>query len=701
MKRISIDSTLILLFPLFYICNAVSGQQIPWRFSATVESPSTFPFPEFFEAEKGIVLYDTNDDGFIETYTIGDRDEVLPFSYNNPLVRIGSRIGSPIIKSTSNPSQAVQLGPFCGDILIYVEDFIGDNEVLIGQFPYNRNTTYFMWFALRDISRPLTQNCNDFFVDYGIGSYEGRNVLNAQNIHHGTFVGDYLYLNVPQNQSLHSDICISFGNPGSISGPGNFLSNSYQNCVNSQTTLPQRWGFFTVAEALPTGGYNRMVIRNVLIDLPFVDDTQWDGQTLFSLSTQFGRTLQGINGQSSLLARSPSNPVKLWTPYFRDLDGWKDEPSYWNTIKFADINGDQLDDVCGRSPSGVLCALSTGDAFGVANNWTSDFGGSYWETSPSYWQTIRFPDPNGDGNADICGRGEDGIYCALSNGRNFFSTLIRMTNDYSDRFGWKDDPSYWKTIQFPDLNNDGRDDICGRGSGGIVCGISTGGAYNPKPDLWTESFRDADGWKDHPSYWQTIEFPDVNGDGKADVCGRGVDGLYCALSNGRSFGRVRLWSNYFSDRNGWKDNPSKWQTIQFADINRDRKMDVCARTEQGVVCALSNGTGFNIPVLWTSEFRNEHGWNSKESLWQTIRLIDVNGDQRADICGRGNEGIYCCLSNGSGFDPVQLWAKNFGNNNSWDSSPAYWKTVQPANVSPSRGFEWCGRGIDGIWCSFR
>ena len=41
--------------------------------------------------------------------------------------------------------------------------------------------------------------------------------------------------------------------------------------------------------------------------------------------------------------------------------------------------------------------------------------------------------------------------------------------------------------------------------------------------------------------WSTIQFPDLNGDGKADLCGRGPDGLHCGLSTGASFDPVTLW----------------------------------------------------------------------------------------------------------------------------------------------------------------
>ena len=40
--------------------------------------------------------------------------------------------------------------------------------------------------------------------------------------------------------------------------------------------------------------------------------------------------------------------------------------------------------------------------------------------------------------------------------------------------------------------------------------------------------RSAGGWAGAEYYWGTIHYPDLDGDGKADVCGRASGGLYCA-----------------------------------------------------------------------------------------------------------------------------------------------------------------------------
>ena len=61
--------------------------------------------------------------------------------------------------------------------------------------------------------------------------------------------------------------------------------------------------------------------------------------------------------------------------------------------------------------------------------------------------------------------------------------------------------------------------MCGRGGQGIVCAPSTGAGFNAASVVQSD-YSDPLGWA-APQYYSTIAFPDVNGDGKADVCRRG------------------------------------------------------------------------------------------------------------------------------------------------------------------------------------
>ncbi|MGH2897336.1 MAG: FG-GAP repeat domain-containing protein, partial [Solirubrobacteraceae bacterium] len=175
------------------------------------------------------------------------------------------------------------------------------------------------------------------------------------------------------------------------------------------------------------------------------------------------------------------------------------------------------------------------------------------------YSTIRFADVNGDNRADVCGRGSGGLHCAMNLGGTFGAAGLVIPN-FSDIGGW-DQPQYYRTIQLADLNGDHRADVCGRGTAGMWCATSIGASFNPL-SLWVANFSDAAGWNAGPFYYSTIRLTDVTGDGRADVCGRGSGGIHCAASTGGSFGAVNLWTPSFRDADGWKA-PEYYSTIRF------------------------------------------------------------------------------------------------------------------------------------------
>jgi FG-GAP-like repeat len=200
---------------------------------------------------------------------------------------------------------------------------------------------------------------------------------------------------------------------------------------------------------------------------------------------------------------------------------------------------------------------------------------------------------------------------------------------------------------FADINGDGMADACGRGQAGIWCELSTGTDFSP-PFLQQDVFSDAQGWS-LGNYYSSLRFADVDGDGQPDICGRGMAGIYCAHNNGnRTFGFPVLWDSTsrfditFGDAFGW-GLPQYGSTIMFADINGDGKADVCGRGRAGIWCELSRGTGFDPAFLAQHNFSDAEGWN-QVVYYASLRFTDVNGDRKPDICGRRTLGNYCGLA---------------------------------------------------------
>jgi hypothetical protein len=335
------------------------------------------------------------------------------------------------------------------------------------------------------------------------------------------------------------------------------------------------------------------------------------------------------------------------------------------------------------------------------SNWDKVFSdGNGWNVL-AYANTIRLGDLDGDGRADVCGRGITDVYCELSSGGSFepvsaWDSQWWMGQRFSDANGWSS-LVYADTMQLADVTGDRKADVCIRGAAGVYCAESIGWNFS-NPWRWSmpADFTDAGGWA-NLTYAPTFRLADIDGDGKADLCARGANGVYCGISTGASFGTATLWSRWLADA-----------TLQLGDIDGDGMADMCARNWDGVRCARSNGAGFGSMDLWdlTGYFGDAGSWNLPQYA-NTIRLADVNGDHRADICGRGSGGIYCAASTGSSFTPwlndTYLWPSlfdtTFSDANQWASDPSYYDTIMFGDVDGSGLSSVCGRGISGIWCA--
>jgi hypothetical protein len=328
---------------------------------------------------------------------------------------------------------------------------------------------------------------------------------------------------------------------------------------------------------------------------------------------------------------------------FPDSGGWSSSETRYKSVHLADVDGDGWADVCGRDGTGILCALNDhSGGFLAAKPWGKDlFGDSTGWGAPQYGTTVQFGDINGDGRADVCGRGPAGIVCAISNGASFTGMALRSTS-FSDGQGWNAQSSYYGSIRLADVDGDGRSDVCGRDGTGILCALSDhGGGFLAATHWGNHLFGDDTGWG-APQYGTTIRFGDINGDGRADVCGRGSAGVFCALSNGASFFSMSLWTRDFSDAEGWGTSEVYHGSIRLADVNGDGLADICGRSVAGIFCGLSQGMGFhrdwNEPTAL--EYADSAGWGSAPYA-TTIQLGDINGDGRADLCGRSAEGVLC------------------------------------------------------------
>lgn len=380
---------------------------------------------------------------------------------------------------------------------------------------------------------------------------------------------------------------------------------------------------------------------------------------------------------------------------YSDVDGWSAAAHNWLTIQFPDVDGDGISDVCGRANGGISCSLGVGDGtFAGGSLWTNHFNNADGWTNETRFGPLTFPDVDGDGNDDVCSRGVNGIRCGLSNGIDGFADSTIWVAAFTDLDGWAGASSHWGSIQFVDVTGDGAADVCGRSTGGVSCAVSNGTNGFDAPAQWSTRYANP-GWAG-AEQWGTIGFPDVDGDGQADVCGHSNTGIVCELSDGTAFGGA-LVSDGWDELDGW-DLPEQWGTIAYPDVNGDGNADVCGRNATGIQCGLSDGVDITDATQWSTSFSNGSSWNLGPFYWATLQFADINADGYDDVCGRGSMGLVCALSNGAdGFETAGVVSDSFPDTAEWENSSSYYRTIQfarsavgdcPEEPDPSYQFAW-------------
>jgi hypothetical protein len=340
--------------------------------------------------------------------------------------------------------------------------------------------------------------------------------------------------------------------------------------------------------------------------------------------------------------------------------------AYHSTIRMADIDGDGLADVCARAAEGVLCWRSTGTGFtaAVAGPELTDEGN--WDEA-RYGTTIRLADIDGDQRADLCARYGVGLRCHRSTGDGFEQDALELP-ELSDEQGW-DTPERFGSLRMADIDGDGRVDVCGRAAEGVRCWRSTGDGFSEpiQGPEWSDDL----GWG-AMSAWSTIRLADMDGDGRADLCARAADGVRCHLSTGEGFGSAVLGPE-LSDDSGWADQ-ANYLTFRIGDIDGDARGDLCARADAGIRCWRWTGEGFGEGIAGPT-LSDESGWYTHR-YFRTLRLADIDGDGKSDLCARAAKGTLCWRSQGDSFSEP-LDGPEWSDEKGWGKA-AYYTTIRAA-----------------------
>jgi hypothetical protein len=312
----------------------------------------------------------------------------------------------------------------------------------------------------------------------------------------------------------------------------------------------------------------------------------------------------------------------------------------------ADINGDGNADIIGFRINAVFTALSRGDGtfenaqVGLNNNFTVNDGN--WASFNGFPRQVA--DINGDGNADIIGFGINAVFTALSKGDGTFENAqVGLSNNFTVNDGnWTSFDKFPR--QVADINGDGNADIIGFGNQGVFTALSKGDGTFENANLVLPNFGFNQGQTSF--YGFPRQLADINGDGSADIITFGSNAVFTALSKGDgTFENVQVGlSNNFTVNDGNWTSFDKFPR-QVADINGDGRADIIGFGSNAVFIALSKGDGTfeNAQVGLSNNFTvNQGDWTSFDKFPRQV--ADINGDGRADIIGFGSNSVFTALS---------------------------------------------------------
>ena len=341
----------------------------------------------------------------------------------------------------------------------------------------------------------------------------------------------------------------------------------------------------------------------------------------------------------------------------------------------ADLTGDGTADLVGFGDNGVLVSFNGGNntftkpAKNVLAHFAYNAGGWRVEKHIRYLADIR-----NIGRCDIIGFGDGGVFVSMNDGNAQFKPVHNALKDFGyDAGGWRLD----RHLRFlGDTTGDGLPDIVGFGENHVFVSRNQGdGTFAPAQPV-LDDFCWSTGWRiaEHPRF-----IADLTGDGKVDLIGCGVDGVYVSLNQGDgTFGPVtRVVGNFGAiPAQGWRVSQ---HPRYIADLTNDKRGDIIGFGWAGVTIAYNNGDGtFQPAKLVVHNFGIKQGWEIRK---HPRFVVDLTGNGCADLIGFGESAVYVAYNDGKGgFGPVQTLTKSFAYNNGEWAGTVRWL----ANLSQNK-----------------
>ncbi len=375
-------------------------------------------------------------------------------------------------------------------------------------------------------------------------------------------------------------------------------------------------------------------------------------------------------------------------PQWTDGSGWS-SAEYYATIQLADVDGDGTDELLGRGAFGMI--IQSWDA--TTGLWTSvsesgpfsDAGG--W-IAEEYYATIQAADIDGDGAAELIARSSVGIDTYKWSG-TAWTQLAAGAPDFGDGNGW-DKKEYYSTIQTADIDGDGAAEMLARSTNGIETYKWSGSAWT-QVDSKNPPWSDKEGWEKH-EYYSTIQTGDIDGDGAAELLGRGGSGIDAYKWSGSSWSLLKADSPNWSDKEGWNKS-QYYSTIQTGDIDGDGADELLGRAAKGMDTNEWNGSDWTNVRSDSPSWSDDAGWDKAE-YYATIQTGDFNGDGAAELLARSATAIESYGWHGSGWTTIETDDPKLSDSH-WANEGNY-STIQMGDIDGDGDDDLVARGLYGI-----
>ncbi|MFN8040761.1 MAG: VCBS repeat-containing protein [Acidimicrobiales bacterium] len=303
-----------------------------------------------------------------------------------------------------------------------------------------------------------------------------------------------------------------------------------------------------------------------------------------------GRGPGGI--QTYKLVNGQLQQIDAGTTILSDAGNVWNQPQHYQTIRLAHLESGKQADLVARGPQGLVVYRFSGGtwtALSTSGPWSDSQG--QWKTNPSWYSTIGIADLNGDGVDDVYGRTQYGIDAWTFAGGSWSELVTPPSSSaptiFTDAQGF-DGEAYYATIRAATLGvptgttTPVAAHLMGRfpagqlpapnQQGGVAFTALASGAFTA-PSLVAGQFSDANGWN-QPVRYETLRTAHL-ADGTDLLMGKDATGMrVLRLQGGTTSGgwvspsaSFPAWSTYATT--SIPDNP----TVLPADPNPTRPPD--------------------------------------------------------------------------------------------------------------------------------